>query len=87
MQEIKTKSGFEVALDDDAMDDMELLDGLAMVDRGDMSALPSVIDMLLREEKKRLYDHCRGDNGRVSAKKVLEEVGEIFAGLNKSGKN
>lgn len=87
MQEIKTTSGFVVILDDDALDDMELIDGLVMVDRGEVSAFPLVMDMLLGSDKQRLYDHCRGENGRVSAKKVMTELGDILRGLNQSGKN
>lgn len=87
MEKIKTSTGFEVELEDDVFDDMELLENLALVDRGDASALPLVVNALMGENKKRLYDHCKRENGRVSARRVIEEVGEIFSSLNKTGKN
>lgn len=87
MEQIKTSTGFEIELEEDVFDDMELLENLALVDRGDMSALPLALDLLLGDDKQRLYDHCRGTNGRASAKKVMAEVGEILKNVSSVGKN
>ena len=81
MKKIKgaTVTGFQFTIDEDARDDMEILERLVDMSRGDISAAPDVLMSLLGEEqKKALYDHCRGKNGRVSSKKVMEELRNIF---------
>lgn len=83
----KTSSGFEFELEDEVLDDYELLENLRKVDEGDNGCLIKVVDQLLGEEqKKRLKEHVRTEKGRVSAKKLLEEVSEIFQSCN-AGKN
>ena len=74
----KTKSGFVFEIDEEAKDDMELLEGLIQIDQGDLRSIPNVLVMLLGEEqKKALYEHCRA-NGRVSSAKVMTALTEIF---------
>ncbi len=89
MTEGKTKSGFAYVIDDDVRDDMELLEGFIALDNGDMTSLPQCITSLLGDEQKRaLYDHCRSEKtGRVSAKKVMAEVGEILNDVRDEVKN
>ena len=83
----KTSTGFEFQLEDEALDDYELLENLKKVDDGDTNVLIIVVDQLLGEEQKnRLKDHVRTEKGRVSAKRLLEEVSEIFNSCN-AGKN
>lgn len=79
----KTKSGFEFELDEDVRDDMELLEALTKLDKGDMTYMSDVITGLLGEEqKKALYEHCRSPKGRVRASRVMEELKAIFEVLN-----
>lgn len=79
MIEGKTTSGFVFQLEDEAIDDMELLEGLIALDKGQYNQLPETITALLgAEQKTALYDHCRSEKGRVSAKKVMAAVGEMF---------
>ena len=73
-------------LDKDALDDMELLEKLIEMDKGNTLVLPEVLEMLLGEEKKSLYDFCRKENGRVPASRVAQVVAEIFAETSKSEK-
>lgn len=91
MIEGTTKAGFSFALDDDALDDMELLDGLIELDKGNVSGLADTMKALLGDEQKtRLYEFCRTEKGRVSARKVFAEVREIFnvaSNLSKQVKN
>ena len=89
MTEGKTKSGFAYVIDDDVRDDMELLEGFIALDNGDMTSLTQCITSLLGDEQKRaLYDHCRSEKtGRVSAKKVMAEVGEILNDARDEVKN
>lgn len=76
----KTDTGFRFSIDDEARDDMELLEKLAALSKGDVSVLPDTLVLFLGEEqKKKLYDHCRGKSGRVSSKAVMVELEDIFA--------
>lgn len=83
----KTSSGFEFELEDAVTDDYELLEMICKVDEGNIGSLIPMVDLLLGEEQKnRLKDHVRSEKGRVSTKRLLEEVGEIFK-ANNAGKN
>ena len=74
-----TESGFKFSIDADACDDMEIVDALYEMDQGNLSASSFVVRQLLGEEQKRkLYDHVRGENGRVSGQKVMAELTDIF---------
>lgn len=83
---IKTTSGFECSIDEAALNDMELLDELVAMDRGDVFVYSSILRRLLGEkDKARLYDHVRVD-GRVPIDAVSEEIAEIFNKLNEGKK-
>ena len=61
----KTSTGFEFDIEDERLDDMELVDIMAEIDENPL-LMPKLCKMLLGEEqKKRLYDHLRSDDGRV----------------------
>ena len=84
----KTSEGFEFAVDEEARDDMELLEGLVAMDRGEMTAAPAVVTALLGDEqKKALYEFCRAENGRVSTKKVMATIADIFKTIRKMGES
>lgn len=82
MRKVRTASGFEMEADENRLDDMELLDAIVRLDEGDMLAMPVVIGKICGEGKKRLYDHCREEDGRVPIEKLTTEVTEIFNALN-----
>lgn len=83
----KTKSGFAYTLRDGFADDMELLELLVDIDDGNAAVLPKVLSRLLGDEQKRkLYDHCRTEDGRVPMTVVAEEVAQIFAQQNATKK-
>jgi len=74
-----TSTGFSFEIDEEARDDMEILERLIDMSRGDLTAMPDVlIGLLGAEQKKALYEHCRGKSGRVSSKAVFAEVQSIF---------
>lgn len=74
-----TESGFKFSIDADACDDMEIVDALYEMDHGNLSESSFVVRRLLGEDqKRRLYDHARGKNGRVSSQKVMAELTDIF---------
>lgn len=61
----KTESGFEIELDDEAMNDVELVEAIVEMDT-DGTKLFYVADRLLgKEGKQKLYDHLRDAKGRV----------------------
>lgn len=88
MKRGKTKSGFSFTLDDKVFDDMELLESLVDIDKGNSAALPMVVSKILgKEQKNALYEHCRDDDGRVPVSKVGQELTEIFEAFGESKKS
>ena len=82
-----TKTGFAYQIHEEALDDMELLDAIAEID-GNPLAISKVLKMLLGEQqRKELYDHLRGEDGRVSVKAVSEAIADIFSSSGQQGKN
>ncbi len=82
-----TSTGFKYEIEDAQLDNMELLDALAEVDQGKILAMSRVCDLLLgKEQKQRLYDHCRTEKRNVPASAVQNEILEIIKGVPE-GKN
>lgn len=78
---IETSSGFKCQIEEEALDDIELLEHLSRLDRGEVAYLPDAVKQLLGEaQRKALYEHLR-DHGRVSVRAVAEVMGEIISGL------
>lgn len=78
----KTASGFSFNIDEDARDDMELLEVISAIDKGHNELVPDALVMLLGEKQKaKLYEFCRGKSGRVSATKVFQTLKEIFQSI------
>ena len=74
----KTSTGFEFGIEDERLDDMELVDILAEIDENPL-LMPKLCKMLLGEEqKKRLYDHLRSEDGRVPIEATTNAIQEIF---------
>ena len=83
----KTKSGFEFEIDETVADDMELLEDIAEADK-DTTHFPGVLTKILGEDqKKRLYDHLRNENGRVPIEATLSEFTEIMNLAGEKTKN
>jgi len=84
----KTNSGFEFSLNENALDNMELVDALAELQEDDPIAISRVVRMLLgTAQRKRLYDHLRAEDGRVPLEAISTAVSEIFGALDQKGKN
>ena len=74
----KTSTGFEFDIEDERLDDMELVDIMAEIDENPL-LMPKLCKMLLGEEqKKRLYDHLRSEDGRVPIETTTNAIQEIF---------
>lgn len=76
----KTKTGFTFKIDEEARDDMELMEAFIGMSKGDYAVVPDIISGLLGEDqKKKLYEHCRDKKtGRVLSTKVYKEVENIM---------
>ena len=73
----KTTTGFEFDIEDERLDDMELVDIMAEIDENPL-LMPKLCKMLLGEEqKKRLYDHLRSEDGRVPIEATTNAIQEI----------
>lgn len=84
----KTSTGFKYEIPDEALDDMEVLDALIDLDVGEPSGIKRAMVGLIGEDgKKALYEHCRQENGRVSAQLVISELKEILDAMPKAAKN
>lgn len=75
-----TKNGFAFEITDERVDNMELIDALADIDEGNPLAASKVLTLLLGpEQKKKMYDFVRTEDGIVSAQTVSEMIVEILA--------
>lgn len=84
----KTESGFNFKIDEATFNDMELLELLVDADNGNYLAISKVLDIILgQDQKKKLYDHVRNDNGRVQIDLVTNEVKEILTLSGTKAKN
>ena len=81
----KTESGFEIELDDEAMNDVELVEAIVEMDT-DGTKLFYVADRLLGKEGKKLYDHLRDAKGRVPVVAFGAAIGELIRSFS-AGKN
>ena len=87
MRKGKTESGFNFKIDETVVDDMELVEELAEADK-DISRFPQVLTKVLGEEqKKKLYDHLRDENGRVTISATVKEFEEIMTLAGEETKN
>lgn len=81
------KNGFKFEIDDDIQDDMELIDAIAAADENPAKISTVVYMMLGEDQRKKLYDHVRGENGKVSAKAIGECIMEMIEASGETGKN
>jgi len=83
-----TSSGFKWQIEEDAMDDMELLDALAELDAGKLDAASvACLHLLGKPQRTALYAHLRDENGRVRISAVTTELGEIMTGMRDGKKS
>ena len=60
MKSGKLQNGFKFKVDEASLDDMELLEDLAEIDKGNVLKYPSAIERILgKEQKAKLYDKIR----------------------------
>lgn len=78
----KLDNGFEFSVDEEALDDMELVDALRDAQGKDPTRISDVVDKVLGDQKTKLYDILRTKKGNVPIEAVADAVVEI---MNKSG--
>lgn len=85
--QVKTTSGFEATIDEGILDDYELLEMLCEVDNGNTGKLiEASVKVFGKEQYAALKEHNRDENGKISTKKMIEEITEILSGMQ-NGKN
>lgn len=87
----KTESGFEFCVDENVMNDMEIIDALVDADSGNVlekaTAISLICKKVLKENKAKLYDHVRTEDGRVAPERLEKEMLDIFKAMGDTGKN
>ncbi len=75
-----TKSGFAYNIAENAFDDMRMIDALAdLTGDCDVRAMTRVVKLFLGEEQRdKLYEHVRREDGTVPPERVLSEITEII---------
>ena len=84
----KTKTGFEFSVDENAMNDMRLVDLLADKDIDPAFQVSGVLRYLLPgDQREKLYEHVKTETGRVPVEAISREITDIFAAVGEPGKN
>lgn len=73
-----TSTGFNYEFDETLFEDLEFIELLADADENGMQFPKFLVRLLGDEQKKKLYDHVRSENGRVSILDVKREVVEMM---------
>ena len=79
--------GFAFEIDEAILDDIEFLELLGDAD-DNILLIPKVATAFLGEEqRKALYDHLRGEDGRVKTSDVSAIILEMINSIPRDGKN
>jgi len=88
MKKGKTQSGFKFEIDEKVLDDMELIDAMAASQGEDPTQISTVVYKIFgADQRKRLYDHLRTEDGRVPVTDVANIITEIIESIGDDGKN
>lgn len=82
-----TESGFRYELDDNVLDNMELVDILAEGEDGALAVSKITKCIMDEHQRKRLYEHHRGEDGRVPYTAVQKDISEMFLAFGQNVKN
>lgn len=84
----KLENGFEFTIDEKILDDMELVDAMAEAEGENPLKFSTVILKVLgKEQRDRLYDILRNEDGRVPIEAVSDAITEILKSAGEDGKN
>lgn len=74
----KTKTGFQFKIEKSVLNDYELLELFAEVDENPL-LVPKLVKMILGEEQKnKLIEHVRDENGKAAVDKIAIELESIL---------
>lgn len=77
-----TKTGFEYEVSGALLNDAEFLETFGKVRKGDNMETFRLIEIALgKDQKEKLYDHVRDEEGHVPLDALTDEVSEIFTAL------
>lgn len=75
-----TKSGFEYEISKNRLNNYELLEYISQIDENPL-VMPKLLKSLLGEEqKKKLIEHAREEDGTVPIEKISKLIEEILKG-------
>lgn len=77
----KTETGFSFEIEKEALEDAEFLELYYKQEKEGRYIFDFIECAIGAEQKARLYDHVRGENGRVPIARLKEEVGDILLAL------
>lgn len=85
---VKTAEGLEIEVKKDAFDDMEALETLTDLVDGNPFAITKVCNLIMsKEEKKKVYDFYRGEDGKVHVETFVNVLTQIMNLLGEKEKN
>lgn len=88
MKKIMLTNGLELEVNENSLNNMELLDALEEMTEGDELSMSKVVRLMLgKENRKKLYDSIRHEDGRVPLEEVDKCITEIMMLLGEQGKN
>lgn len=82
-----TSTGFGYEIPEETLDNMELVDAIAELDENPLMVSQVTALLLGKEQRKKLYDHVRAEDGRVPSEALSKEVAEIFESIGAESKN
>lgn len=83
----KTQTGFEYEISPDALNNYELLENIAEMDKNPLIIAQVVKQLLGEDETKRLKEHVRDEKGIVRMEKMSDEIVHIFKNSGEETKN
>lgn len=86
MAHIKTASGFEADINEEALDDYRLMKAVRAAQTGDTLAVVDVVSLVLGDDEDRLITHVVETTGRASMEAINAEMTEIFSALGEAKK-
>lgn len=85
---VKTSEGLEIQINENAFDNMEALETLTSLVDGNPFAITKTCDLLMdKNEKKKLYDFYRGEDGKVHVDTFVKVLTEIMLKIGQKEKN
>lgn len=88
MTRIKLSCGFEANIDEEAINDVDMLEELNNLREEDATAFIRILKLfgLEKDERNELYQNLKNENGRAPVDKLVEQIQEIFGQLNSKKK-